>query len=115
MPTTAYSRPEVTSVRDATNSWVMNAPVSGGTQLFIRGRNFGPPGRVLLDAVRYGSYAGLTGSTFGASYLYICSNAVVVSDDLIQCTTVAGLGQFLRFEVVVAGQRSTISWNYISY
>ena len=93
-PSTAYAPPTVTSIYLLSGTSKMST--DGEETVVIMGTQFGPSGSHFIDAVSYGPSG--TG--------YTAKNCVVVSTTKIKCSTVAGIGENLLWQVSIYGQVS---------
>ena len=99
---TRYASPTITSIVKTSGSGSLST--SGGTTVDISGDNFGPSG---TPSITYGGSDGLQYS--------ISSCTMVTPHEKIRCTTVAGVGQNLKWIVTVATQASNIFTSTVDY
>ena len=78
------------------------ANTSGSELIFITGRNFGPAGIQNIDSVRYGRSIDAA-----EEWLSAVDCEIVVSHFRMKCSTTAGAGTDLRWNVTIDGQNST--------
>ena len=100
-PSMDYQDPIITSI---SGDAVTSADTNGGELITINGGNFGPDA-TLIESLTYGP----------SGTEYVVTSFTLVDHSTITCNTVAGVGDSLSWQIVVAGQRSLPSEARLSY
>ena len=113
-PSTSYGIPSITAIVPASLSVTRSTlSVYGGETLLIFGNNFGP---TTADSEEmYGEDFERTISYGGNGDDYTAADCVVLTHEMVRCTTVEGIGAAHRWLAAVDNQESSLSTVTTSY
>jgi hypothetical protein len=99
-PTTFYDIPSIISITNGDSNSITTASTNGNEKIILKGTNFGPLGKRLIDEITFGPQ--------GNQYKLKECSVTWLSREIV-CSTPPGIGKDLRFIVNIAGQQSLLS------